>query len=53
PVAVVAVDGLRLVVRRATAAETAVAGVAILPPPNLADRLPSATGAVPTPADVT
>ena len=50
PVAVAAVDGLRLVVRRATAAETAVAGVAILPPYDTAGRHPSTTGAVPVPA---
>jgi hypothetical protein len=53
-VAVAAVDGLRLVVRPATAAETAGAGVAILPPPDHAVRRPTATGPVSTaPADVT
>ncbi len=53
-IAVVAVDGLRLVVRPATAAETSVAGVAILPP-SQPDRPITAdgTGRAPAPADAT
>ncbi len=53
PVAVAAVDGLRLVVRPATAAEASAAGVAILMPQSQPDRTRNPTGITPAaaPAD--